>query len=98
PPHLHSFPTRRSSDLRPSECLHRIYLATTLTESPSTSEIPLLSPCRLTNLWLSSLGENSANTCCRKPKNQTFPLSKAALAASNRSEEHTSELQSPDHL
>src|SRR5438552_11444630 len=60
PPRSTLFPTRRSSDLRPSKPVW----------------------CRVSPAIFPS--------CCRRPC--------SAASTSTRSEEHTSELQSPDHL
>src|SRR5207244_13582028 len=72
PRDLHSFPTRRSSDL-PSAAL-----SLTSTVRPAWSKAPVAtSSSTPTSSWV------------------TAPR---AAAADSRSEEHTSELQSPDHL
>src|SRR5207244_11070726 len=86
---LHSFPTRRSSDLINSSlvCLKR------LIELPSI-EIKVTS-----KVGVVSFGINAGATC-----EPTFELASdltryfAGNLGLHRSEEHTSELQSPDHL
>src|SRR5690348_17797155 len=65
PPVLHSFPTRRSSDLR------------------STSAC-----------WTPTDGASYASASRGRPARRSRPACRAA----GRSEEHTSELQSPVHL
>src|SRR5207244_11561833 len=83
---LHSFPTRRSSDLirfvrsqRPMDCLRR---RCSLMEAPSRV--------RFTGSLAFALVSDAT----------PFPRAGAEGVASGycRSEEHTSELQSPDHL
>src|SRR5207244_13452106 len=79
--HLHSFPTRRSSDLA------RIFvrsLPVRAEEDLRAADYP-----GVERLWLLALP--------RVPLAR-FSRARAAPGATGRSEEHTSELQSPDHL
>src|SRR5207244_9168224 len=81
--HLHSFPTRRSSDLTWADC--RKYTACITWLRPSTAYSIARTPAR-------------SEGCSAR---RWWALSKRMKAASptqSRSEEHTSELQSPDHL
>src|SRR5438552_14038252 len=73
PPYLHSFPTRRSSDL-PSACCSASARRRRRTPGAASS---IFIPRSCTT--------GRATSVCRRP-------------TSTRSEEHTSELQSPDHL
>src|SRR5207244_13494287 len=77
PPALHSFPTRRSSDLPAAKRPSFLACATSLRSSMSTpsSSSPMLGPDRTSSISFLMAG-----------------------VLSGRSEEHTSELQSPDHL
>src|SRR5207244_13007825 len=75
-PHLHSFPTRRSSDLGSS------------TRRRST---PRPTPCCVAR---SRTRRSSAST----PDCRRSWAASASRRSGWRSEEHTSELQSPDHL
>src|SRR5207244_11736833 len=89
PRHLHPFPTRRSSDLR------RRYR-----DPASASDGSALPGC----------GRGPVPTRCQEPQPVAARLAKSAHSPSRltcptsnadvsfRSEEHTSELQSPDHL
>src|SRR5438552_11180629 len=74
PPNLHSFPTRRSSDLAASP--------TGCTTGPTSG--------RCSATWASP-----GSAACTPP---TPTPSRARRSPGERSEEHTSELQSPDHL
>src|SRR5438552_16526121 len=71
PPDLHSFPTRRSSDLDP--------ILRTKGESCAISAVFCFVP-------------------FRRPGNKGRPGHESSSWPTVRSEEHTSELQSPDHL
>src|SRR5207244_11874168 len=85
-PHLHSFPTRRSSDL-----IHRL-------NHPDTPET------------VNRIGTIDVFAAGHRRKNGILAAANIAWAANiisgrcavpnnvHRSEEHTSELQSPDHL
>src|SRR5207244_8663597 len=84
--HLHSFPTRRSSDL--SRVMARTFVRRIFRRRPD-SNVLCISPRAATSdrrLW---------NVSAREPT-CTAPLQASKFAV--RSEEHTSELQSPDHL
>src|SRR5207244_11014266 len=80
PLHLHSFPTRRSSDLDDAQSIYSFRAATVrnILEFPNQFKPPA---------HIVTLEENYRST-------------QPILDACNkvRSEEHTSELQSPDHL
>src|SRR5207253_10533123 len=79
---LHSFPTRRSSDLGPTPC------SRSFTSCPaSASEKPLNG-----TRTVSSSGSPSSN------RRSGFNLLQVTAKDSLRSEEHTSELQSRGHL
>src|SRR5689334_23577919 len=80
--HLHSFPTRRSSDL-PAASSPRATTSPSEPTSPSTTATSS-TPARC---WPASRA--------RPPRPRTSP---AVYPASPRSEEHTSELQSQFHL
>src|SRR5437762_7763598 len=77
-PHLHSFPTRRSSDL--SECT----AATCCTSTTATARLP-------------TRPRNTASTSRATPPRPCSSTS-TMTATWIRSEEHTSELQSPMYL
>src|SRR5207253_7592551 len=94
---LHSFPTRRSSDLRPL-CGRRC-VATQISWNPSTNEssppvsADLLCSCRpdpVSSVALPVPAAALAHSCI-------FPLRRSSKRF-DRSEEHTSELQSRGHL
>src|SRR5207244_9204209 len=81
-PGLHSFPTRRSSDLRAAWPIVAGAIARAVTDGGRPILILVPAPERFADelrLWLSG-----------RPATHVF--------AEVRSEEHTSELQSPDHL
>src|SRR5690606_41897254 len=84
---LHSFPTRRSSDLLPSKTLSTSSGSASSVSSTPTSEPPMRLPTAL------------PPACPEKPM-PTFTLSHRSLSSSRaeRSEEHTSELQSRENL
>src|SRR5207244_5187059 len=87
PPHPHSLPTRRSSDLappapRPPERSHARAFPSLCSIAPRFHEI-------------SPAAAESAFACC----SVFHTLSRRSrVLPRTRSEEHTSELQSPDHL
>src|SRR5207244_13319440 len=86
PPHLHSFPTRRSSDL-PSAAATSAVRAASLSRRGSRPAIrPSRSPVCPTGR---SAGRSAPG---RGSRRRRHPCTRS------RSEEHTSELQSPDHL
>src|SRR5207244_8517712 len=91
---LHSFPTRRSSDL-----LRRI-----IGGLPTTRWMSLAPDCTAvfktsTSSMFYSSGAVRAQSSPRTTVASTRLLSLICVAVSaSRSEEHTSELQSPDHL
>src|SRR5438552_584650 len=89
---LHSFPTRRSSDL----CGRR----------PRPVR-PTIGRCRASSQWLSpysrrrgelSSGHRRRWEGCRSSRGRGGPGWRSGRCCAGRSEEHTSELQSPDHL
>src|SRR5207248_4540901 len=86
-PHLHSFPTRRSSDLSPRRL--SAALPTWRRRYAGCRKQPM---CRL--LW------ESKSTCCKTcPAQKLLPMmDPPPHACLSRSEEHTSELQSPYDL
>src|SRR5690348_17878780 len=73
---LHSFPTRRSSDLMPSTTPSRRARPT------AAPRLPASGPCER----------------CAPSRGSCAPRGSTAPAVATRSEEHTSELQSPVHL
>src|SRR5207244_12707122 len=81
PPHLHSFPTRRSSDL-----------CSPPTWRPPRSGTAASPPCA--NGWRRRAEYEG---CASSPSIRPATISSAGRCR-KRSEEHTSELQSPDHL
>src|SRR5207244_6677667 len=84
-PVLHSFPTRRSSDL--GGC------------SSVTKPHSNLETSRLSRFAISAAGRSLDNTICLWASNKVLNVWKnSSCIRSLRSEEHTSELQSPDHL
>src|SRR5207248_7032140 len=92
PPHLHSFPTRRSSDLPPSA-------TASPTTSPATPSSPW--PCPPPIRW--SAYQSSPAPSARSATRCKCRATSAACSPSRswrhgRSEEHTSELQSPYDL
>src|SRR5207244_12719099 len=91
-PDLHSFPTRRSSDLRRRGYGWRAKPRSRATGSSRKGTLPAFgSP-------IEGLGARNEETLVLLllAGGQRFPSSIAAPHV--RSEEHTSELQSPDHL
>src|SRR5438552_13914306 len=87
----HSFPTRRSSDLQLAQAvatlandgvMFRPHLVNYI-ENPITGERTHVEP-------------EASKTIALKARN--LEVVKRAMVGVNRSEEHTSELQSPDHL
>src|SRR5690348_18513550 len=75
-PALHSFPTRRSSDLDPAQY----------------PQIAASSCAELNRIYLT-------NPCVRAPRGRrSVRLSRGFPRCAARSEEHTSELQSPVHI
>src|SRR5207244_11232800 len=98
PPHLHSFPTRRSSDLGPVPFgVHDHWLV----QYPDT---PLESGADVVVAGLELQAEHLLHrTADHVQIAQPGELARPAAGADQpallvRSEEHTSELQSPDHL
>src|SRR5439155_18358318 len=90
PPPLHSFPTRRSSDLSTEDSrppLVRTCHATIPPPSTAPSSFPTRGPCAATSVSATAVSPPSP---IRSPP-PTRP-------SSSRSEEHTSELQSRGHL
>src|SRR5438552_994202 len=92
-PALHSFPTRRSSDLiRP--------LSTALPSPPTATRWPQLAPIEQSGFGIPSpdkrkLLSRDTGAPCRQ---SLFLATERHWRPRARSEEHTSELQSPDHL
>src|SRR5207244_11887538 len=86
----HSFPTRRSSDLA-TECRVR---STRTRQTPRISNS--LPGRKALNLALD--GPNASKSFPLSFKIKMAPSGEERTAARFRSEEHTSELQSPDHL
>src|SRR5207249_8757079 len=91
---LHSFPTRRSSDLRwrsgsPDLCIQRLHTLS----SRQTAVFLLLSSRQTAVYLLLSLRARTAVRAKQSPAFQPEPLLLLQMAVS-RSEEHTSELQS----
>src|SRR5207244_11060014 len=87
-PPLHSFPTRRSSDLKYPSNSSRWSATHSARLTPSTAGV-------ITNgiSWSPTV---FVSTSCAT--STAFRLILPRLGACRRSEEHTSELQSPDHL
>src|SRR5207244_10411971 len=86
-PDLHSFPTRRSSDLGCSE-------SPTTSWSGERRARPTTPP-----HWPASSGRGSRSRSSAMAGRSTGPQRTSSRTGSpRRSEEHTSELQSPDHL
>src|SRR5690606_41874708 len=80
---LHPFPTRRSSDL------------SMITSMSSTGRSIRGSSRPLTVMGMLAAAINHADTCAAATRNMTMA---EVLPADNRSEEHTSELQSRENL
>src|SRR5207244_9880258 len=95
---LHSFPTRRSSDLSPLNSLFKIIcLALALVTIPlSASEKSLRNSGEYIGLIL--LGAVGLMLLVGSEELLMIFIGLELLGLSLRSEEHTSELQSPDHL
>src|SRR5207244_10024708 len=81
---LHSFPTRRSSDLHP--------LAGRLSDLQGLPRLPGL------DLRLAERDGRARHPWPLCTRGGRHPLGRRRRHARRRSEEHTSELQSPDHL
>src|SRR5690606_41465753 len=89
PLHLHSFPTRRSSDLPCAGSSPRSLIVGGSSSSSSTSRASFNDP------WARPAGGSTTPTpgsCC------SGASSKRSRGRSSRSEEHTSELQSRENL
>src|SRR5205814_9724470 len=84
-PHLHSFPTRRSSDL-PMLCTPRV--VTRKRAEELEARIPTCS----------AKTGSCPQPLCRPPLQNVAPVCDAGRCVAQRSEEHTSELQSLRHL
>src|SRR5947208_2253732 len=92
PPILHSFPTRRSSDLRPPEC--RGELNPVQLRVPELPVAYLVTDERLTVALVRVTVEITGTAVVAVTTLDVFRFHVPLC----RSEEHTSELQSPDHL
>src|SRR5207244_13026302 len=91
---LHSFPTRRSSDLFSSMSVWRSY-AFSLT---GTEEAEQVNGEFVSSDFLRILGAKPLLGRFFEPGEDEIGAAPIALISEGRSEEHTSELQSPDHL
>src|SRR5690606_41422802 len=86
PPHLHSFPTRRSSDL-----------TTTSANVNITSVNYYILPYQSVSGLVLSLYNNAGTIIATSSTNTTLSAGASAITIT-RSEEHTSELQSRENL
>src|SRR5207244_11966336 len=98
PPDLHSFPTRRSSDLRAAAVDDpwrglTDFLTGTLQLMAANRGLHDVVTAAYTSEWMEQL-EERVNPLLH----QLLVRAKRAGEVRARSEEHTSELQSPDHL
>src|SRR5207244_11982362 len=94
-PHLHSFPTRRSSDLLPVDAMQEFKVIANNYSAEfghSTGGVVTMSTRSGTNEFHGSIFESLRNDAL--DARNFFAAKKSPI----RSEEHTSELQSPDHL
>src|SRR5690606_40589880 len=86
-PHLHSFPTRRSSDLSPARAV--------CSRSTGDSRCPVA---RVSTTRSRTFSSNTSSLRITSP-GWSAPLEICAVSTmANRSEEHTSELQSRENL
>src|SRR5207244_13493441 len=91
--HPHSFPTRRSSDLAPAR--PRIANRARYVRRRPTKSAQRPTACEPSAIPISIAVKMPPTTVSERPwEARTSPR----RTAPNRSEEHTSELQSPDHL
>src|SRR5207253_9324821 len=94
--HLHSFPTRRSSDLFPGSSV--VIQPWALTASAVNLDAAARAEvAREFEEWLAAGGRGMALVTCHRAELYGFGAM-PALRALPRSEEHTSELQSRGHL
>src|SRR5207244_10891095 len=93
---LHSSPTRRSSDLVADATLVMVRLGTHVAKWPASANPAsvAVSHARASTLALRNPRATSTEAAAPAPR----VLRHKAMASAGRSEEHTSELQSPDHL
>src|SRR5207244_10240650 len=93
PPHLPSFPTRRSSDLSVATSCSNLtpFVGSKQSCSARASRIE---PPRSTSMR--DDGQCPTGQCHDRGASRPSPA--ARVSVMSRSEEHTSELQSPDHL
>src|SRR5207244_11021377 len=95
---LHSFPTRRSSDLL-INCFLAEYANTRADDNsmllpPSPTNACVKFPVLRTNVWSPRPKDPKSMVTCLHAVSTTLRCPRVG----RRSEEHTSELQSPDHL
>src|SRR5205823_10835940 len=93
PPHLHSFPTRRSSDLPYRPNLNIISCLMEIQKNPVTKEGNPTTP----PVWQMNCLEQVCGICTMVINGRAMQ-SCSALIDNLRSEEHTSELQSLAYL
>src|SRR5207244_13524828 len=96
PPASPSFPTRRSSDLEPGDTL-AVRLDSTRPNRKRGITAPLIAPNVLDPGFQLGDAERDTDFWTLDLERGTARLDDGPLAL-ERSEEHTSELQSPDHL
>src|SRR5205807_8838714 len=88
-PYLHSFPTRRSSDLG-----RGLVKSSSWKITPRTGRNPTFAPAS----WIGVTARSMSRLSRRDSTTAASPILWPSSARSTRSEEHTSELQSPCNL
>src|SRR5690606_41427225 len=98
PRHIHSFPTRRSSDLAGWRLpiSSRLRLMSTVRRGVGCAREGIGSQ-RLTGRWVTRLSTGDSSTSFTIP-DLTQPTPRRTVDIRRRSEEHTSELQSRENL